>query len=762
MRLFFLHHSTHTMYSEEEEDDCEQEQQHHEKNVGASEENSRNILDAYYSHDTPEHFLCDEDIRIPLFPTVVEEASETLRFEFDLDGIVIELRTLIAVKAGLHYLFVGRVVGTNLQEHWHQLKKHIPLTDYSAAGVSALLKTYGHSLGYVDGGYQLNMSCVTAEKKYPHPVFESEMSARANAAQVINAVFAIFAEKLKVLPTEDKQRPTIAKANLNNFLRMNVLRQDKKFVLGVLMDSIEQVNVETTQKILIFISKFGQKDPAPLDVVALDDTTAVESATFHPACTMRAKEPGTSLMWSRYGIHEVVGHRGTIFTACGIAEVANFQTNLDQHIMTVDTKLRDIFNGTAYHTDIHFIQLYATTPHVHGTGHRHPVSRVITTCGLHKENHNRRILRNAEEYVRHMEDLASKTDCPIAARLEAVILTETLVPNVFNVRDYFNIDSLVMLLETTTMLVPFRNNDQGLGLQHVLRPVAEHLSTTMRNMLQCHKGKGGYECSWTAFQTELALEELFFGRTFSPRSRPYSVSLGTSTTNKNSISKVRGFLGLAPVRSSSVGQSPPPLSMWLSDNVQRLRVARVFTFSESLHAVPAVVGDALVLLLLCDLHERNDRINLASLKTTDPPTFMAKLVGCRSTSELSNELIARKGFQYPLTFARALQLMLAHGHDPAECLRLGLQSLKWFPALAFWDEARNPKVKWDKISYVQLHLPTDTPSPAAQAAELTGDVCAMIERKDLSYASTLKRYRENGMPWMAETLRRLPPPLDKQ
>ncbi len=133
--------------------------------------------------------------------------------------------------------------------------------------------------------------------------------------------------------------------------------------------------------------------------------------------------------------------------------------------------------------------------------------------------------------------------------------------------------------------------------------------------------------------------------------------------------------------------------MCLSDNVQCLRLARVFTFSESLHAVPAVVGDALVLLLLCDLQERNDRINLVSLKTTDPPTFMAKLVGCRSTSELSNELVDRKGFQYPLTFARALQLMLAHGHDPAECLRLGLQSLKWFPALAFWDEACNPKVK---------------------------------------------------------------------
>ncbi len=330
---------------------------------------------------------------------------------------------------------------------------------------------------------------------------------------------------------------------------------------------------------MIFISKFGQKDPAPLDVVALDDTTAVESATFHPACTMRAKEPGTSLM---YGIHKVVGHRGTIFTACGIAEVANFQTNLDQHIMTVDTKLRDIFNGTAYHTDIHFIQLYATTPHVHGTGHRHPVSRVITTCGLHKENHNRRILRNAEEYVRHMEDLASKTDCPIVARLEAVILTETLVPNVFNVRDYFNIDSLVMLLETTTMLVPFRNNDQGLGLQHVLRPVAEPLAHTAQHA-PVPQREGGLRVQLDSLPNRASTRgALLWEDLLSSIQALFGEPRDQHNRHKNSISKVRGFLGLAPVGSASVGQSPPPLSMWLSDNVQCLRVARVFTFSESL------------------------------------------------------------------------------------------------------------------------------------------------------------------------------------
>lgn len=51
---------------------------------------------------------------------------------------------------------------------------------------------------------------------------------------------------------------------------------------------------------------------------------------------------------------------------------------------------------------------------------------------------------------------------------------------------------------------------------------------------------------------------------------------------------MHGFLGLARVGGLSVGQSPPPLDMWISDNLQRLRVARMFMFMESLQAVPAV------------------------------------------------------------------------------------------------------------------------------------------------------------------------------
>lgn len=143
-------------------------------------ENSKNLLDAFYSHADVEDFLRDEDIHIPLFPTCVDSSKDTINCAYDIDGIIIELRKIPALKASIHYLLVSKVVGANLQPHWHSLKKHLPLSDFSADGISALKKTFGHTLGFIDGGYLLNICCVTAEKVNPHPVFRTEVAARAN------------------------------------------------------------------------------------------------------------------------------------------------------------------------------------------------------------------------------------------------------------------------------------------------------------------------------------------------------------------------------------------------------------------------------------------------------------------------------------------------------------------------------------------------------------------------------------------------------
>ncbi|KAK2892697.1 hypothetical protein Q8A67_012685 [Cirrhinus molitorella] len=68
-----------------------------------------------------------------------------------------------------------------------------------------------------------------------------------------------------------------------------------------------------------------------------------------------------------------------------------------------------------------------------------------------------------------------------------------------------------------------------------------------------------------AFQHELALEELFYGKPFSPQSVQFSISLGKDSKNPNSLTKHRGFLGLSPVGSASAGEDSPPIETWISD-----------------------------------------------------------------------------------------------------------------------------------------------------------------------------------------------------
>ncbi len=521
------------------------------------------------------------------------------------------------------------------------------------------------------------------------------------------------------------------------------------------MEAIQQVDRDPTQKIVIFMSKFGQKNKQILEIASLVNKKGVNSISCHAACTLSTKDPRKDLMWSRYGLQEVVGHRGTLYTATAIPEAANFQSNLDQHKLTIDRQLLNIFNGAVKHNGINFVQLYANTPHVHAALTRHPVSRVIATCGVHNPKHTRNILQKAKSYVEHMNDLARKTICRTHARVEAVFLLKGLFPMRLDAKDFYDPTALYHLLEETPMLLPFKDNEHKLGLRHVVHPVANHLTTTLYTLLSEAKGRGGFNQSWTAFQYELALEELFYGKPYCAQSTKFSVSLGTNATNANSLTKQRGFLGLSPIGSASVGVSPPPLQIWITEPIQRLRVERIFDFTDTLDAAPSVIGQALIRVLLCDLHERNDRISFDGLKQPEPP-LLTKIVGCRTTQDLSKDLAERKGFGYPHTFGRALELTNSVGHDTQELLHLGLLGFRYFPAITFWDEQRNPKARWNKKNYVELLGPTEKPSAAAQAAALFGDVCSTIEKKELCYARNLQRYKDNGMPWLETSINRLP------
>lgn len=150
----------------------------------------------------------------------------------------------------------------------------------------------------------------------------------------------------------------------------------------------------------------------------------------------------------------------------------------------------------------------------------------------------------------------------------------------------------------------------------------------------------------------MALEELFYRRLLYHPSVPYSISLETTSADLNSLTKQRGFLGLSPVGSASVGESPPPLKRWINDPNQRQRIERLFPLINALQVSPAVVGENLLKVLLSDLHDRNDRINIQALKEQTPP-LLAKLTGYRNMQQFCRELYERN---HPLTFARAVEL----------------------------------------------------------------------------------------------------------
>ncbi|CAM4733370.1 unnamed protein product [Leuciscus chuanchicus] len=384
---------------------------------------------------------------------------------------------------------------------------------------------------------------------------------------------------------------------------------------------------------------------------------------------------------------EVVGQRGTLFPIYTMTETANFQSNLDHLPMDVDQRL--LSTMYAGHAKLNFIQLYARST-------REP--------GHHDVRHAHRAASPDDQRFRRQ---AQKTVTDTYARLEGVFLVGPNFDQVLDPRVFFSEPMLNDLLETAPMLVPFRTTD-GSGMSSVVHSVATYLTGALRDLLNRVRGSGGYENSWSAFQIELAVEELFFGH---PLCR---TSLQVSSSRPNSLTRMRGFLCLGPIGSASVGESPPPLDTWTKDGVQKARVLRLFPLTDSLLAGPQIIGEQLVRILLCDMHQRDENLPCESLKGRTCP--FGRLVDFRTVSEFAREVVGRKAFGYPLTFGRAVKMVTAASHDPAHCLSLALSGYRFFPNIKYWDEQRHLKAKWNFKDYVELHQPAKIPSAAARAA----------------------------------------------
>ncbi len=139
---------------------------------------------------------------------------------------------------------------------------------------------------------------------------------------------------------------------------------------------------------------------------------------------------------------------------------------------------------------------------------------------------------------------------PFVARGSFLVTPEFL--NVISPRHFFVPSMVDYLLETVPMVVPFKDNENNLDLSDVVYLVTMNLTSILLNILESRKGLAGYYSSWTAFQFELALEEIVFGRLLSPSSRQYTAALGVCACNPNRGGASLGWhLSAMPVWESS-------------------------------------------------------------------------------------------------------------------------------------------------------------------------------------------------------------------
>lgn len=367
--------------------------------------------------------------------------------------------------------------------------------------------------------------------------------------------------------------------------------------------------------------------------------------------------------------------------------------------------------------------------------------------------------KRAFAYVQNMEEIREHLVIQLGVRMEQVVFLEGEdIPMAVKPRDYFSLSSLDQLIGTHALFVPFKDLPDGSGLRGTLQEVVQYLTEQLYAALRGSCGVGRFAPTWKAFQAELALEEMFYGHPLSPRDNVLSAALGTSTVNGASLSHKRGFIGLAPYHSVTSEEEPPPLHHWTRDQLQKTRIQRIWVFCQSLEAGPAVIGAALIKVLLGDLYKRNEQLPWVTLKGTDPP---GRLVGAWKVQEFSKDLATKKSFPVPHTFQRARELVAAVGKDVEECLLQGFltEGIVFFPQISFRDTRRAHRLWWNYKDWVHLHSEGVPSLSLSQEAQKTLEVLAEFQRRGLSFEKNLEVYKEHGMPWMRQLLARIPQSL---
>lgn len=724
-------------------------------------ENSRSFSNMFMSHRCSQHDILHRDSTSTFRDTQISSHGQKLwlNFRFDIDGIVATIENFQDVYVPFSYLNILPRSRASLIPIYTIVKKHFKLYNFSSKGKEYMRWSHGIQV-FSDHGFQFIFALLPRDGKIDFPMY-SRQEFDSMQYEFYENFRTTLIDICKHLPSHEISRDTFKKNKILDIRTWHVLPGDRTFILELLDLAKIHTMCDRSFTSMIIASKFGDRNGENVNIEEFNVHKA--TTTVHAAVTISSPVLKQNLFWSRDGIQELIGNRGTCFSAFSFSSCCNFQTNLDGRCLDISGELRRICTQPE---ELRFLQFYADVPHLN-TPHIHPVFGSIVSCGVLHGNVQSALRNRANAYISNIEENTLKLDI-VKARLEIVSIAQK-VPEIC-CADYLSHSNVSNLLHKYPLIVPFTEclESTEYTFTGLLKTIPRYLHDTLHDLFLNHEGKGGFFPVWQAYQYEVANEQFWNGHPNSVLDNTFAVNLGPGgNTPSRCRTWEKGFLCLEDCTVCALDErSIPPMVFWKLTERDKTNIKKILTFSDVLNGGYNVVGVRAVMLLLQDLISDPQRTAkcgrslLSDLKKANAPAW-GNIHRSIKLEDLCRQLSRKGQYKQPYVFWRAIEMMETNGLETYQALHAGIIQLrlKLFPDVRFSDRSKHGKFHWPGKDVISIRVDGDIVSRADNVPTYTANVIDFLEEHGLvhrsKFNSPLSENCDFRFPWMCDIVSKL-------
>lgn len=252
--------------------------------IPVADENSTSLSAVFSAATSMEDFL-GKDERMPFHPVKLEDPSTEVNINFEFDGLMVEVSSLAGVKAGIHRLRLPDYHPMDIRNHFPQLRKMLPIEGIGDEAFKTLSNgVRGVTLVTADSQLDVMLSTVPSDLKHPDPRFNNPRWVRAEVLDELNNFVLNVKALFKKLPVREKHRPTIMKTVLSDLSSMDIVADDKQFIMTILDEALARSR-NAHFRLMVTLHRFGQKCKKDIPLGDIVDLTVVKTVSVHAAMT---------------------------------------------------------------------------------------------------------------------------------------------------------------------------------------------------------------------------------------------------------------------------------------------------------------------------------------------------------------------------------------------------------------------------------------------------------------------------------------------